>query len=61
LHKTVNILVERQILWENGSKGLTNNPMTWKAYQEKNACYQASVDEYLRIGQQLNEVSYIIF
>ena len=61
LNKTVNLLVERQILWENGSKDLLNNPMTWKEYKEKNIEYQASIDEYLWHGQQLNDVSYIIF
>lgn len=61
VNKTIHILIERQTLWEKGTKDLFNNPMTLKEYKEKNIEYQGSVDEYSRIGQQLNDVSCIIF
>ena len=61
LHKTVIALVERQRLMNEGAKGGRNNPMTWSAYQEQETLYRQSVDEYMTIGEELNEIRPLIF
>src|SRR5215218_8207776 len=40
LQKTIAALVNRQRLMNEGAKGGRNNPMSWKAYQEKEVLYQ---------------------
>ena len=61
LQNTVIALVERQRLMNEGAKGGRNNPMTWSAYQEKEALYRQSVDVYMAIGEELNESRPLIF
>ena len=61
LQKTVTALVDRQRLMNEGARGGRNNPMTWTAYQEKEALYQQAVNEYMTIGEKLNEVRYVVF
>jgi len=61
LQKTVIALVERQRLMNEGAQGGRNNPMTWSAYQEKEALYRQSVDGYMTIGEELNEIRPLVF
>lgn len=61
LKKTVFTLVERQRLWGQGSKSFKNNPMTWEAYKKKENEYKRSVEEYMHVGQELNDANSIIF
>jgi hypothetical protein len=59
--KTVTVLVDRQRLLNEGSRGGANNPMTWKAFQEKESLYKAAVAEYVAVGQELDEAAHIVF
>jgi len=61
LRKTVDCLVERQKYSEIGSRSFLNNPLSWKAFIEKERAYKTSINEYLTIGQQLNDMAQIIF
>lgn len=61
VQKTVAALVNRQRLMVEGAKGAQNNPMSWKAFQEKEALYQQAVNEYMAIGEELNEARHAIF
>ena len=61
VRKTVAILVARQRLAYEGSKGGPKNPMTWDAYKRNEAEYQAAVHEYTAIGQELNAAAPTIF
>lgn len=59
--RTVTALIERQRLLNEGSKGGAKNPMTWKAFQQKERAYQTAVKEYMAIGQELNDAAPVIF
>ncbi|MBN1515272.1 hypothetical protein JXA32_01760 [Candidatus Sumerlaeota bacterium] len=61
VRKTVIALIERQQLMNEGSKGRSGNPMTWNAFQEKEDNYQQSVQEYMAIGQELNNAAHLIY
>lgn len=61
LTATVAALVDRQRLLNEGSKGGTNNPMTWQAFQETDRAYQIAVQRYIAIGGELNDAAPIIF
>ena len=61
LQKTVARLVERQIFLEKMSQGISNNPTTLISYQKKNSEYHAARKEYFKLGQILNDLSYIVF
>jgi hypothetical protein len=59
--KTVDLLVDRQRLLNEGSKTRKNSPMTWDAFQEKNRAYKAAVEGYKAIGQELNDAAHLVF
>lgn len=61
IRKTVAALVDRQRLMNEGSKGGSNNPMTWEASRQKESVYQMAVQEYMAVGQELNAAAPIIF
>ena len=61
LSATVVALVDRQRLLNDGSKGGTDNPMTWQAFQDKERAYQVAVKQYKVIGGELNNAAPIIF
>lgn len=61
LSDTVKALVDRQRLLNEGSKGGTQNPMTWQVFQEKERGYQAAVQRYMAIGGELNDAAPLIF
>ncbi|MGB8951372.1 MAG: hypothetical protein WCC06_01710 [Candidatus Aminicenantales bacterium] len=61
VRKTVTALIDRQRLLNEGSKGGSRNPMTWEAFQQKERSYQMAVQEYIAIGQELNDAAPIIF
>lgn len=61
LRQTVTALVDRQRLMNAGAKGGRENPMTWKAYQEKEALYQQAIKDYMAIGEELNSVRSVVF
>jgi hypothetical protein len=61
LSDTVEALVDRQRLLNEGSKGGTQNPMTWPVFQEKERAYQAAVQRYMAIGRELNDAAPLIF
>lgn len=61
LNKTVMALVDRQHLLNEGSKGMADNPMTWETFQQKERAYQAAIEEYKAVGQELNASAPIIF
>ncbi|MCA1576630.1 MAG: hypothetical protein LC794_04605 [Acidobacteria bacterium] len=61
LQKTVTALVDRQRLMNEGAKGGRNNPMTWTAHREKEDLYQQAVNEYIAVGEKLNEARYVVF
>jgi hypothetical protein len=62
VRKTVDALVERQRLLNEGSKGgAARKPMTWEGFQEKERVYKAAVEEYRAIGRQLNDSASLVF
>lgn len=61
LRETVLALVERQRVLNERSKGGRDNPITWDVYQQLERKYQASIQQYQAIGQELNSVSHVIF
>lgn len=61
VRKTVTVLVARQRLAHAGSKGGPKNPMTWEAFKQREAEYQAAVVEYLKLGRELNSLAPAIF
>jgi hypothetical protein len=61
LRRTVAALVDRQRLLNEGTKGGSNNSMSWEAYQEKENIYQMTVKEYRAIGHELNEAAPVVF
>lgn len=61
LSDTVEALADRQRCLNEGSKGGTQNPMTWQVFQEKERAYQAAVQRYMAIGGELNDAAPLIF
>ena len=61
LESTINCLIDKQKLLEIKSKGLTNKTITLKDITLKGKEYNSLIEEYLTIGRQLNNMSYIIF
>ena len=61
VRKAVDALVSRQRLLNEGSKGGANNPMTFAAYRQREADFQAASRDYSAIGRELNAAAHIIF
>jgi hypothetical protein len=61
LRNTVAALVDRQHLMNEGAKGGREIPMSWSAYQEKEALYQQAIKEYMAIGEELNAARPVVF
>jgi len=61
LEKTVNCLIEKQLLSNIKSKGLSKKSISFREFILKEKEYKSKVNEYSAIGRQLNNVSYIIF
>ena len=61
VRRTVAALVDRQRLMADGSKSRSNNPVTLDACRQKEEIYQKAIQEYTKIGQELNAASPIIF
>lgn len=61
VRETVIALVNRQRLWNVGSKGGPANPMTWNAYTKSHNIYEQSIELYMKIGLELNAANKIIF
>jgi hypothetical protein len=61
VRRTTAALIDRQQLLNQGSKGRPNNPMTWKAFQQKEKIYESAIQEYMTIGEELNALAPIIF
>jgi hypothetical protein len=61
LRKAVDCLVERQRLMNQWSKSFINNPISWRVFKEKNRSYRVAIEEYQKIGSQLNALDYLIF
>jgi len=59
--RTVDALIDRQRLLNEGSKTLKGKPMTWEAFQEKSRAYQAAVEGYKAIGKDLNDAAHLVF
>jgi hypothetical protein len=55
VRKTVIVLIDRQRLLNEGSKGGLKNPMTWEAWRHKDRSYKTAIQEYMAIGQELND------
>jgi len=58
VRKTVTALVDRQRLMNEGANG---GSVSWEAFQEKERCYKIAIQEYMAIGQELNDAAPIIF
>lgn len=58
VRKTITALVDRQRLMYKKSMGET---MTWKEFHRKEKSYKRAVQEYTKIGQELDSASHIIF
>lgn len=61
VNETVNILVERQRLLNERSKGGPGNPVNWNVYQGVERTYQSAIKNYMAIGQELNNASHLVF
>ena len=61
MSKTVDTLVDRQRLLNEGSKTLKGKPMTWEAFQEKSRAYHTAVEAYKAIGNDLNDAAHLVF
>lgn len=61
LNQTVVVLVERQILLSERSRGGKNNSVNWKAYQEAENKYESTIQKYKELGEDLNNLNYLIF
>jgi hypothetical protein len=60
VNETISLLIERQRLLYERSKGGWNNPVKWNAYQVAERKYQSSIQNYMAIGQDLNNASHMI-
>lgn len=61
VNETVIALVERQRLLNERSKGGHDNPVNWKLYQDAERTYKSTIQEYMAIGQELNNASHLVF
>lgn len=59
--ETVDALVDRQRLLNEGSKTMKGNPMTWHAFQEKERAYKAAIEAYKTLGADLNDSADLVF
>ena len=59
--ETIYALVERQRLLNERSKGDQDNTVSWNIYQNAERKYSSLIEKYMAIGQELNNVGYLIF
>jgi hypothetical protein len=59
LNKTVICLVARQKILAKGVNKFRS--LTWNEHQRRRAAYEDAIDEYLAIGQRLNEIKHLVF
>jgi hypothetical protein len=61
IQKTITMLIERQRLLNEKSKGGSNNPTTLGKYKQIEATYKTAIQEYMAIGQELNSAMSTIY
>ena len=61
LHKTTGILCKRQEAYSQKSLSNKNSNFKWSDAKQMEEEYKQSINEYLRIGEELNRLNYIIF
>lgn len=61
VNDTVVVLVERQRLLNERSKGGHDNPVNWNVYQVAERIYQSAIQKYMKIGQELNNAGHLVF
>jgi hypothetical protein len=61
LYKTTSILCKRQEAYYQKSLSNKNSNFEWSDAKQIEEEYNQSINEYLRIGEELNRLNYIIF
>ena len=60
VNETVIALVKRQRLLNERSKGGHDNHVSWKVYQDAEKKYQSAIQNYMAIGQELNNAGHLV-
>ena len=61
LYKTTTILCKRQNFYYQKSLSNKSSNFNWPEAKQVQKEYEQSINEYLRLGKELNELNYVIF
>jgi len=61
VRRTVELMIERQRLLNEGSKGSQGGPFTMELLRQKEDAYRKAVGEYSSIGNELNGLASAVF